>query len=101
MARSVRPKRRAKKKTEFSKRLVAWAMVVTTACIAVSYGLSWTDHDSCQEITIAVVTACISIATAYEAKSYGEKNSRNKYGCSADGSRNDAKQASDENEPVG
>lgn len=68
-----------RKKLEFSKILVAWAIIITTLCIAISYGLSFTDHDSCPEVTVAVTSACIAIAVAYEAKSYGEKNSRNKY----------------------
>lgn len=68
-----------KKKTEFSKRLVTWALVLTTICVAVSYALAFLDHDTCAEVTVAVSSACIAIGVGYEAKSFGEKNSRNKY----------------------
>lgn len=80
-----RKKKRKKKKVEFSKKLVTWSLVITTLCIGASYLLSWTDHDSCQEITVAIITTCIAIAVSYEAKSYGEKNSRNKYGVDENG----------------
>lgn len=72
--------RKKKQKTEFSKKLVTWALVVTTVCLVVSYGLAFLDHDPCSELTVSVTGACIAIAVAYEAKSYGEKNSMNKYG---------------------
>lgn len=85
------PKRRKrkmkKKKTEFSKMLVTWALVITTLCVALSYCLSFTDHDPASDVTVAVATACIAIAVAYEAKSFGEKNSRNKYGIDDDGKK--------------
>lgn len=70
----------SKKKREFSKILVGWAIFMTMVSVAVSYVLSYFDHDPCSEITVAVASACIAISVAYEAKSYGEKNSRNKYG---------------------
>ena len=76
-----------KKKMEFSKKLVIWALIVTTVCITVSYTLSMLDKDSCQEVTVSVATACIAIAVSYEAKSLGEKHSRNKYGIDEDGNR--------------
>lgn len=72
-------KRRRKTKIEFSKFLVTWALSLTSACVALSYILSWLDHDPCMDVTQSVVTTCIAIGVAYEAKSYGEKNSRNKY----------------------
>ena len=67
------------RKTEFSKKLVAWAMVVTTAVISFSYILSLLDHDPVTDVTIAVISTCVAIAVSYEAKSFGEKHSRNKY----------------------
>ena len=72
--------KKKKKKFEFSKVLVVWAMSITTICIALSYILAALGLDSCSEVTYAVVTTLTAIAVAYEAKSYGEKNSRNKYG---------------------
>lgn len=77
------PKKKRKKKREkieFSKILVSWALVFTTICVAISYLLSMFDHDPAQEVTVAVASACIAIGVAYQAKSFGEKNSRNKYG---------------------
>lgn len=76
--------KRKKKRIEFSKILVIWALVLTTLCVIASYGLSFCDHDPVQEVTVAVASACIAIGVAYEAKSYGEKNSRNKYGVKLD-----------------
>lgn len=80
------------KPMEFSKKLVIWALALTTLCLATSYILSYFDHDSCAEITTAVVTTCIAIAVSYEAKSYGEKNSRNKYGVDENGNKTGANQ---------
>lgn len=73
-------RRRKKKKLEFSKLLVLWSLILTTACIIISYILAFQDHDSCSDITTSVATTCIAIAVGYEAKSFGEKNSRNRYG---------------------
>ena len=79
--------RKNKRPTEFSKLLVAWALVFTVLCVALSYILAFYDHDVCSDITIAVVTLCGGIAVSYEAKSYGEKNSRNKYGVDSYGNK--------------
>lgn len=78
-------KRRKRKKKEFSKILVTWALVLTTVCVALSYALSFADHDPASDVTVAVASACIAIAVAYEAKSFGEKNSRNKYNVDRNG----------------
>lgn len=67
------------KKTEFSKKLVTWAMVITTMAIALSYMLAMLDHDPVTDVTVAVISTCVAIAVSYEAKSLGEKHSRNKY----------------------
>ena len=79
--------RKKGKPPEFSKLLVAWALVFTVLCVGLSYYLAFNDHDACADLTIAVVTLCGGIAVSYEAKSYGEKNSRNKYGIDSDGNR--------------
>ncbi len=92
-------KRKKRKKTEFSKILVIWALILTTLCIAVSYALSFTDHDPASDVTVAVASACIAIAVAYEAKSFGEKNSRNKYGVDKNGYKVD--ETSSDEESVG
>ena len=79
--------RKKKKKLEFSKMLVTWALIMTTVCVVISYGLAMFDHNPAQEVTVAVASACIAIGVAYEAKSYGEKNSRNKYGVDRNGNK--------------
>lgn len=76
-----------RRRTEFSKKLVVWALAMTTLCVLLSYVLSLFDHDGCQDVTVAVVTTCVAIAVGYEAKSFGEKNSRNKYGIDEDGNK--------------
>lgn len=93
----TKKKRRKRKKAEFSKILVTWALVLTTLCVALSYGLSFTDHDPASDVTVAVASACIAIAVAYEAKSFGEKNSRNKYGIDNGGHKIDPDADDDEN----
>lgn len=80
-----RKKARHAKRMEFSKLLVTWALIVTTACVVFSFILAMFDHDPCIDVTVSVSTACIAIAVAYEAKSAAEKHSRNKYGLDADG----------------
>lgn len=93
-----------KKKMEFSKKLVVWALAITTVCIGISYALSFLDHDACSDITVSVVTTCIAIAVGYEAKSYGEKNSRNKYGINENGCKitsDDADNDDSEDEVLG
>ena len=87
-----------KRKIEFSKILVVWALVITTLCIVGSYVLSLFDHDSCSDITVGVVTTCVAIAVSYEAKSLGEKHSRNKYGIDEDGNK---LESVDDGRPVG
>lgn len=86
-----------KKKTEFSKKLVTWAMVVTTASIVLSYILALLDHNPVTDVTVAVITTCVAIAVSYEAKSLGEKHSRNKYHVTLDADQN----SSTEETPVG
>ena len=76
---------RKKNKIEFSKILVAWAVVITTACVLASYVLAIFGLDVCSDVTVAVITTCVAIAVSYEAKSFGEKNSRNRYGIGIDG----------------
>lgn len=68
----------------FSKKLVAWAMIVTTACIIASYVLSFMGLENCGEVTISVATTCIAIAVSYEVKSLEEKKSLNNNGLSID-----------------
>lgn len=92
-------KHRKKKKREFSKILVAWALVLTTLCVVLSYALSFMDHDPASDVTVAVASACIAIAVAYEAKSFGEKNSRNKYGVDRNGYKIESD--ADDDTPVG
>ena len=88
-----------KKRIEFSKILVAWALCMTTLCVILSYVLAFLYRDACSDVTIAVITTCIAIAVSYEAKSFGEKNSRNKYGVDSEG--NAIGRGKQNDEPVG
>ena len=88
------------KKMEFSKKLVAWALVTTSMCIAMSYILALMGRDPTGDVTISVVTTCVAIAVAYEAKSFGEKNSRNKYGVDRQGNKIGVGRNTDD-EPLG
>ena len=54
-------------------------MVITTMAIVLSYMLAMLDHDPVTDVTVAVISTCVAIAVSYEAKSLGEKHSRNKY----------------------
>ena len=83
--RKKRKKAKHAKRMEFSKLLVAWALVVTTVCVGISFLLALYDHDPCIDITVSVSGACIAIAVAYEAKSAAEKHSRNKFGLDENG----------------
>lgn len=89
------------KKIEFSKVLVTWAIILTTLCVLTSYALSYFDHDPATDVTVTVATTCIAIAVAYEAKSFGEKNSRNKYGIGDDGSKITFPKSKDDDAPLG
>lgn len=62
--------------------------------------VSFTDHDPASDVTVAVASACIAIAVAYEAKSFGEKNSRNKYGVDNNGCKIES-DADDDESAVG
>lgn len=77
----AKPKSR---KIEFSKFLVVWALITMVACIFMSFLLSILGKDPCTEITTTVITAFVPIAVSYNAKSLGEKHSRNKYGITAE-----------------
>lgn len=99
--RGISAAKRPKRKIEFSKILVAWALILTTLCVAISYGLSFTDHDPASDVTVAVASACIAIAVAYQAKSFGEKNSRNKYGVSLNDDDATEQTNEDDDEAVG
>lgn len=78
-------KAKPKKKMETSKKLAWWAVVVATLTIITHYTLTALGLEPSADVTVAIVTACISYLVAYAAKSYGEKASRNKYGLDADG----------------
>ncbi len=89
-------KKKRKKKIEFSKILVTWALILTTICVAMSYILSLLDRDPASDVTVAVATTCIAIGVGYQAKSFGEKNSRNKYRVSEYGQKIETDSSDDE-----
>lgn len=80
-------KKRVRKRIEYSKFLAAWALGAATVCLAVTYMLSANDHDPCETVTIAIVTAAASVVDFYMHKSYKEKDSRNRYGIDAEGNK--------------
>lgn len=68
-----------KKKTEFSKKLAVWCVIVATLSAITSYVLSWFGNDSVSDVTTTIFTACIGYLITYAGKSLGEKMSRNKH----------------------
>ena len=85
-----------RKKIEFSKYIVLWAVAFTIICVFISYALAMCGLDTCSEITSNVIIACIGIVSGYMAKSFAEKNSRNKYGIDEFGNKVCDNEESDE-----
>jgi len=81
----ARAEARAAKKTEFSKKLAAWAVCVATLSVIASYVLAALGCETVSDVTVAVFTGCIGYLITYAGKSLGEKMSRNKHGLDADG----------------
>ena len=77
--------RRVPKRWEFSKRLAAWAAILATLSVILSYILAFLGKDYAGEVTTTIFTACIGYLITYAGKSLGEKVSRNKYGLDENG----------------
>lgn len=89
---------RAVKKTEFSKKLAAWAVCVATLSVVASYTLAALGCETVGDVTVAVFTGCIGYLVTYAGKSLGEKMSRNKHGLDADGNPYTAPEADPDDE---
>ena len=78
-------RRRKKRPMEFKKKLLVWAVVATSVCIAADYILSACGLEPPSGVSEAMITTCIGSIIAYCLATYGEKNSRNKYGLDRNG----------------
>lgn len=77
--------RRSKKRSEVSKLLAAWAVVVATASATASYVLAFRGQQTASDVTNTIFTACVGYLVTYAAKSATEKVSRNRHGLDQDG----------------
>ena len=73
------------KKTETSKRLAWWAVIIATVSAAASYALAAFGMDPVSDLTQTIFNGCVAYLVAYAGKSLGEKVSRNRHGLGADG----------------
>ncbi len=78
-------KKKKKNKSEFSKKLAVWSVIIATLSAISSYVLSAFQRDAVSEVTGTIFTACIGYLVTYAAKSLGEKVSRNRHGLDKDG----------------
>lgn len=74
-----------KKKTEFSKKVVLWVLVLTTLTVAGSFLLAAFDKQTVESLTSVIVTSLAVIIVTYCVKSLGEKASRNRHHLDANG----------------
>jgi len=74
-----------KRRIEFSKRVVITMMVISCCWVSLSFVLSWFGKETLEGLTQTIVTTLLASIVGYFAKSFFEKNSRNKYGLDADG----------------
>lgn len=74
-------KRKKMVRMEFSKIIIVAVFVLCTRWIELTYHLAMADKEQiAEQLAIAIVTTLLGSITAYSFKSFGEKNSRNKYG---------------------
>ena len=69
----------AKKTLSYSQKLLLVLICVSTAWVTWSYVLASLGKDPVENLAIAIVSTLIVALLAYFVKSFGEKNSRNKY----------------------
>ena len=69
----------AKKTLSYSQKLLLVLICVSTAWVTWSYILASLGKDPVENLAIAIVSTLILGLLAYFVKSFGEKNSRNKY----------------------
>ena len=75
----------AKKKLTISHKLIITLLVVSIVWVSASYVLAALGKEALQELSSTVVSVLIIGLVAYFIKSFGEKNSRNKYGIDENG----------------
>lgn len=64
---------------EFSKKIVIFSAILFLGCIVTSYVLAWFDKNPVGELSIALSASFTGVVASYLAKSFLEKNSRNKH----------------------
>ncbi len=80
-AKKAEKKKIKRKKIEFSKLIIIAVFVLCSRWIELTYRLAMADKEQiAEQLAIAIVTTLLGSIVAYSVKSYGEKNSRNKYG---------------------
>ena len=67
------------KRFEFSKLVVSFVFVLSTAWISASYVLAYLGREINTEVTVSVIATLLGTILTYSLKSFAEKNSRNKY----------------------
>ena len=77
------------RKMEASKKIVIWAAVIATAAFVVPIVLAFLALQTLEQFFGTVFCACIAEVGIYSAKSWAEKNSRNKYNIDEDGNPRD------------
>lgn len=83
------PKQKKKRPMEFKKKLLIWATAATSACIAASYILSACGLEPVSEVAVSMIETCLGAIIGYCIATFGEKNSRNKYGLDRNGNPRD------------
>lgn len=68
-----------RRKMEFSKLLAIWVLIIITVSVIVSFYLSYYDHQTVSDVTIALITGGTAYLVSYAAKSTTEKISRNRH----------------------
>ena len=68
-----------KRRLSFSKIVVLWVLILTTASVIASYTLSAFDKQTVESLSMTLITALAASIVTYCIKSLGEKASRNKY----------------------
>lgn len=68
-----------KRRLSFSKIVVLWVLILTTASVIASYALSAFDKQTVESLSMTLITALAASIVTYCIKSLGEKASRNKY----------------------
>lgn len=88
----------AKKSLSYSQKLLLVLMCVAISWVTWSYVLASLGKDPVENLAIAIVSTLIVALLAYFVKSFGEKNSRNKYKVDENGTPYDLEGVSNESD---